>query len=123
MSGEIVSPFETTNIRLAHALYIPALGYNLVSTGCLVDNGIESHFRRFHVFLKLEEGNEVTGSGQNNASSGMYVLPSPTLSAQGWCDGENGIVILSQFQYVCTIFDDFSTSTFISFLRHRDEVS
>ena len=50
--GEVVLPFEHANIRLQNVLYIPNLGYNLVSTGKLADNGIQSLFRRFDARLR-----------------------------------------------------------------------
>ena len=51
--GEAVLPFEHANIRLQNVLYIPNLGYNLVSTGKLAHNGIQSLFRRSDVRLSL----------------------------------------------------------------------
>ena len=77
-SGDVIIPFENANVRLKGALYIPDLGYNLVSTGRLADNGIESNFRRRDVQLFLEEENFYVGCGKRDTESGMYTLPSFT---------------------------------------------
>ncbi|MBW5416393.1 GAG-pre-integrase domain-containing protein, partial [Pseudomonas sp. MAG002Y] len=75
--GEVVLPFEHANIRLQNVLYIPNLGYNLVSTGKLADNGIQSLFRRFDVRLSLQTTNFFIGLGSRDKTSGMYMLPEP----------------------------------------------
>ena len=62
-TGEVVLPFEHANIRLQNVLYIPNLGYNLVSTGKLADNGIQSLFRRFDVRLSLQTNSFFIGLG------------------------------------------------------------
>ena len=77
--GDVILPFDHADIRLKRALYIPNLGYNLVSTGRLADNGIESHFRRHDVRLMLELDRSFIGAGQRNLDSGMYMLPEPEL--------------------------------------------
>lgn len=51
--GNVILPFENANVRLQRALYVPNLGYNLVSSGILADNGIETHFRREDVQIVL----------------------------------------------------------------------
>ena len=79
LCGDVILPFEHVNIRLKRALYIPNLGYNLVSIGRLADNGIESHFRRHDVRLMLEADKYFIGAGQRNLDSGMYILPEPQL--------------------------------------------
>ena len=43
--GQVILPFKIFNIRLHKVLYVPSIGYNLVSTGRLADNGIETCFR------------------------------------------------------------------------------
>ena len=53
VSGEVILPFENSNVHLRNVLYIPELGYNLLSTGRFADNGIESHYRRRDVLLNL----------------------------------------------------------------------
>ena len=77
--GDVILPFDHANIRLKRALCIPNLGYNLVSTGRLADNGIESLFRRHEVRLMLEADQSFIGAGQRNMHSGMYMLPEPQL--------------------------------------------
>lgn len=77
VSGEVILPFEHANIRLKDVLHIPSMGYNLVSTGRLADNGIESHFRRNDVCLTLETDAFYVGSGTRDQSSRMYMLPHP----------------------------------------------
>ena len=72
--GEVLLPFENANIRLGKVLYIPNLGNNLVSTGKLTDNGIESHFRRFDVRLILESTSFFVGNGNRDSGCGMYVF-------------------------------------------------
>lgn len=37
--GEVAIPLENATIRLKDVLYVPGLGYNLVSVGRLADNG------------------------------------------------------------------------------------
>lgn len=78
-------PFEPANIRLKKVLHIPSKGYNLVSTGLLADNGIESHFRLSYVHLMLGADSVFIGSGARNVKYGMYFLPeseSHTLEVQ-----------------------------------------
>ena len=75
--GDVIIPFQNANIRLKGALLVPNLGYNLVSTGRLADNGIESHFRRRDVQLSLEESRFVVGCGERDEETGMYMLPEP----------------------------------------------
>lgn len=50
--GDVIIPFEGVYIKLGQKLYLHSLGYNLVSTGRLVDNGIESLFRHSDLLLK-----------------------------------------------------------------------
>ena len=80
-SGEVVIPFENANVRLRNVLLIPGLGYNLVSTGKLADNGIQSNFRRLDVQLSLEEDGFYIGCGSRHSRSGMYTLPDPLVGA------------------------------------------
>ena len=75
--GEVVLPFEHANIRLQNVLYIPNLGYSLVSTGKLADNGIQSLFCRFDVRLSLQTNSFFIGLGSRDKTSGMYMLPEP----------------------------------------------
>lgn len=74
-SGEVHIEFDHSIIKLSNVLLIPTLGYNLVSTGKLADNGIESHFRRHNMLLKLEDSSDIIGCGSRDHSSGLYVLP------------------------------------------------
>ena len=75
--GEVVLPFEHADIRLQNVLYIPNLSYNLVSTGKLADNGIQSLFRRFDVRLSLQTNSFFVGIGSRDKKSGMYMLLEP----------------------------------------------
>ncbi len=61
--GAVLIPMENANIRLTNVLFIPSLGFNLVSTGRLSDKGIESHFRRNGIKLILESNGSVIGKG------------------------------------------------------------
>lgn len=70
-------PFENANIRLKSAVYIPSLGYNLVSTGRLADNGVESHFRRHDVRFIPESVDVIIGRGTRDSKTGMYMLAEP----------------------------------------------
>lgn len=76
-SGEVIIPFDDCVVRLKNVLHVPKLGYNLVSTGRMADNGIESHFRRFDLLLKLEDSGTFIGRGVRCEDSGMYTFPSP----------------------------------------------
>lgn len=78
--GDVLIPFENVNLRLKRTLFTPTLGYNLISTGCLADNGIESHFRRHNVLLILETSGTSVGTGARDPETKMYVLPSPVLA-------------------------------------------
>lgn len=77
--GDVILPFENANIRLKRALYIPNLGYNLVSTGMFADKGIESHFGREDVRFVLTKDKIFIGKGIRHLGTGMYVLPEPVI--------------------------------------------
>jgi len=77
--GEVIISFELVNIRLQNVLYVPTMGYNLVSTGRLADNGIESLFRRNDFVLQLESDATTIGQGDRDSSSGLYVFPNQNL--------------------------------------------
>lgn len=49
--GDVVITFDKNALRLRLALHVPALGYNLVSTGRLVNHAIESLYRRRDMLL------------------------------------------------------------------------
>ena len=74
--GDVRIEFDDAIIRLKKVLYVPKLGYNLVSTGKLADNGIESEFRRHDLKLKLEGSGKTIGNGSRDQKTGLYVLPS-----------------------------------------------
>ena len=74
--GEVILPMKYCIIRLHHVLFVESIRYNLVSTGKLADNGIESLFRRKDLLLKLEVDGTIIGNGIR-ALNGMYILPSP----------------------------------------------
>jgi len=75
--GEVIMPFENAVLRLKGALFLPSLGYNLVSTGRLADNGIFSFFRRSDVRLSSESDGFVLGTGLRDPETRMYMLPEP----------------------------------------------
>lgn len=75
--GDVVLPFENANIRLKNTFLVPNLGYNLVSTGRLADNGIESHFRRNDVRLLIEKDGFLIGTGKRDTDTSLYMLPEP----------------------------------------------
>lgn len=77
--GEVILFFKHVNIRLQKVLYVPSMGYNLVSTGRLADNGIESLFRRHDFVLQLESDATTIGQGDRDSSSGLYVFPNQNL--------------------------------------------
>lgn len=52
----------------------PSMGYNLVSTGRLADNGIESNFGRNSVRLDHESHRFHIGTGSTNSENVMYML-------------------------------------------------
>ena len=79
-SGDVIIPFENSNVRLNGVLLIPDLGYNLVSTGRLADNGIESNLRRHDVQLFLEDNKFYVGCGKRDVNYGMYTLPHALIS-------------------------------------------
>lgn len=58
LMGEVKIEIEHAILRLEDVLYVPSMGYNLVSTGRLADNGIESIFRRNDFFLATGGGLE-----------------------------------------------------------------
>lgn len=68
-------------IRLRVVLFIPSLGYNLVSTERLAENGIQYHFSRSDVLLKLESNGSLIERGSRDVHNRMYVLPSPRTQA------------------------------------------
>lgn len=72
--GQVLISFDHVNIRLHNVLYVPSMAYNLVSTGRLADNGIESLFRRHDVLLQLESNNTVIGHGIRDLDSKLYVF-------------------------------------------------
>lgn len=74
---EVLLEFDNANIRLNQALFIPLLGYNLVSAGRLAINGIESRFRRHDGVLEPESDKSVIGYGSRDPDSKMYVLSVP----------------------------------------------
>ena len=75
--GEVLLPFEYADIRLKSVLFIPGLGYNLVSVGRMADNGIESLFRKKDVMLRHQEKEFVVGFGTRDDETRLYLLPSP----------------------------------------------
>eukprot|EP00171_Calliarthron_tuberculosum_P008425 IDg8425t1 len=81
-SGDVLVPLQNANIRLKEALYVPSLGFNLISVGRLSDNGIESHFRRHDMQLSLECSGFMLGTGQRDSKNGLYMLPEPDLSVE-----------------------------------------
>lgn len=75
---EVLLRFENATIRLKEVLFIRTLGYNLVSTGRLALNSIESRFRRHDVSCELESDGKYTGREVRDAVSEMYTLPTST---------------------------------------------
>lgn len=75
--GDLLLPFENANVMLKNAMLIPLIGYNLVSTGTLADNDIESLFTRHEVCLTFVPGNILIGYGKRDLVNGMYILPHP----------------------------------------------
>lgn len=78
--GEVLLPFDNVNIRLTHVLYIPGLGYNLVSVGRLADKGIESLFRSKDVELRHQSSGMIVGYGIRDGDTSLYALPNPDIS-------------------------------------------
>lgn len=52
------------------------MGYNLISSGRLADNGIKSLFRRKNFLLQLESDGARIGQRVLDSLSGLYVFPS-----------------------------------------------
>lgn len=77
--ADVIIPFKNANIRLRDAFLVPSLGYNLVSTGRLADNGIESKFRRNDVLLTLESDGFRIGTGQRDQETRLYTMPEPVV--------------------------------------------
>lgn len=77
--GDGILHLANADIHLKRVLYILEMGYNLVSTGRLVDKGIESHFGRTEVRLVLESNNFFHGPGPRVAISGMFTLNEPIM--------------------------------------------
>ena len=75
--GNVLLEFEFAMVRLSNVLFIPGLGYNLVSVGKLADNGIESTFRKSDVVLQLSNKDFVVGHGSRDSTTGLYSLPNP----------------------------------------------
>ena len=71
--GEVVLPFEHANIRLQNVLYIPNIGYNLVSTDKLADHGMQSLFRLSDFRLSLQTNSFFIGLVSRDKISGMYM--------------------------------------------------
>ena len=79
--GEVILPFQNANIRLKCVLFIPGLGYNLVSVGRLADNGITSLFESRHVQLKYKPSGMIIGQGVRDDTTKLYALPDPVKTA------------------------------------------
>ena len=92
--GEVILPFEHVSIRLRSALLIPGLEYNLVSVGCLADNGIESIFREKDVILRHITGNPSIGYGTRDDGTRLYSLPSPNYATLTMLTAENETSLL-----------------------------
>lgn len=78
--GEVIIPLLNSNLRLRQVLFVPSMGYNLVSTGQLADNGIESIFRRHDIILQLESNSQCIGGGNINLGTQLYTLPSESMN-------------------------------------------
>lgn len=75
LSGEFTISLDGCAIRLKNVIFIPKLGYNLVSTVQMADNRIPSYFRRFDVRLKFEDSGTFIGRGCRCGNSAIYTLP------------------------------------------------
>lgn len=95
--GEVRIEFEDAIIKLRKVPFVPKLGYNLVSTGNLADNGIESQFQRHNLNLNLEGSGKTIGNGSRDRFTGLYVLPSA-------CIQQNGKVMLCMGAWPCRSF-------------------
>lgn len=65
--GEVIFPFENANISLKNFFHIPGMGYYLVFTGVIADNGMESYFSRNFVNLEPEATGLNIGKGCRDA--------------------------------------------------------
>lgn len=71
----VIWRFENANIRLKRALNIPNIGSNIVSTGIIVDKGIDNTFRYQDIQIFLEPNGFVVGCGQSDPETDIYMLP------------------------------------------------
>lgn len=74
---EVLIEMQNCGLRLTQVLWIPSLGYILVSMGRLADSGIESWFGKERVELRLRKSSTLIGTGFRNKQNGMYIVPSP----------------------------------------------
>lgn len=74
LTVEVVLRSENATIGFKEVQFIPTLGYNSVSTGWLVVNGIGSRFRLHDVLLEVESDGKFIGRGITDAVSDMYTL-------------------------------------------------
>lgn len=82
--GEVLIPFKNSILRLRQTLCLPPPGYNLVSTGCLADNGIQFYSRPFDVVLIHETSGNFAGCGNRGPKSKLYGFPALSLTYQAW---------------------------------------
>lgn len=76
-SGDAIISFDDCMVRLKNAIYVLKLGYNLVFTERMADNGFELLFRLFDFLLKFEDSGTFTCCGYRCENSSMYTFPSP----------------------------------------------
>lgn len=79
--GDVLIPFENSNITLTNVFLIPNLVYNLVLGNRLADKGKISVLGRPYVKLYLEDINFLVGIGQRDAENGLDSLPDPRMNA------------------------------------------
>lgn len=78
VKGVVVNiPLDDCVILFCDVLFVSSLGYNILSTGLLADNGIGSYFRRSDILLKLGSNGTLSGRGSRDIENGMYVRHSP----------------------------------------------
>lgn len=78
--GGVIITMNGCIIYLRKVLFVPSFGYNLLSTWCLANNSIKSHFCRSDILLKLESNRKVVGREPRNVLNSAYWTPVSILS-------------------------------------------
>lgn len=77
--GEVILRWESANSCLQNVLFTPNVGFNLLSTGRLADNGIESRFRLSDARFSVNNGTTRIAVVYGRLKSQIFTLPKLTI--------------------------------------------